>query len=216
MADEGLRIFIWFFLALGRHRRGRNFQRLARAHVAGFATIDNVRFGHVDLDDLWVPVGSLLLQSVDLLRREIDHVVGDVVVEFRFRSGCRFEHIAELKAKLGSFVANFVVSFLELLKVEFFLAAVGELDCGLLSFVSVDFLLLAGLIGGAGAGFEFVSERIHIGAAVGENALYREQTSAGIVEFLTRLTRLISGGISGFLHCRRQLYILRVLLNVAL
>src|SRR5271169_6130487 len=75
--------------------------------------------------------------------------------------------------------------------------AVGEFDRGLLVFVVLDFLLLAGLGGIAGAGFEFVGEGVDVGAAVGEDALHGQQASAGVVEFLAGF-----GGLrSGVLRC---------------
>ncbi len=68
MADESLCVLVGLLLALGSHGRGGDLQRLARVHVAGFAAIHDVGLGHIDLHDLRIPVGRLLLQTVDLLR----------------------------------------------------------------------------------------------------------------------------------------------------
>ena len=38
-------------------------QRLAGVHVAGLAAVDDVRFRHVDLHDLGIPLLGLLLQT---------------------------------------------------------------------------------------------------------------------------------------------------------
>ena len=56
MAGEGEGILIRFLFALGGHDRGRELDRLARVHVAGLAAVHDVGFGHVDLDDLGVPI----------------------------------------------------------------------------------------------------------------------------------------------------------------
>ncbi len=109
-------------------------------------------------------------------------MVGDVLIHLGLGRGDRLEHVAEFEAQLGPLVADVVVGFFQLREVEVLLAAVGKLDRGLLCFVRVDIFLLAGLRRSAGAGFEFVGQRIHIGAPVGEDALHREQPRAGVVE----------------------------------
>src|SRR5260370_13884333 len=81
MADESVRVLVGLLFALGCHSSGRDLHGLARAHVAGFAAVDNVGFSDIDLDDGGIPVGYLLLQAVDLGWSEIDHVIGDVLVQ---------------------------------------------------------------------------------------------------------------------------------------
>ena len=114
MAGESFGIFIGLLLAFRSHRSSSDFHRLARVHVAGLAAVHNIGFGHIDLNDCRIPVRRLLLQSVDLLRRQVDHVVGDVFVHLRLGRGHRLKHFAEFQTYLRAFVANPVISLLEL------------------------------------------------------------------------------------------------------
>src|SRR5258706_13734640 len=54
MAGERVGVLVGFF-ALERHSRSRKFDGLANAHVTGFATVHDVGFGNVDLDDFRFP-----------------------------------------------------------------------------------------------------------------------------------------------------------------
>ena len=140
--------------------------------MAGLATIDDVGFDHVDLHDGRIPFGGSLLQAVDLLRSEVDQVIGDVFVYLGLGRGCGLDGVAEFQAQLGALVADFVVGLFQFLEVVVDFLAVGEFDRGLLVFIFLDFLFLTGLGGVARAGFEFVGEGVDLGAAVGEDALH--------------------------------------------
>ena len=62
--------------------------------------------------------------------------------------------------------------------------AVGILDGGDLCFVVIELLLLA-LLGGCALGsFDIVSNRVHVSAAVGEDALHGQDLAVYVIEFL--------------------------------
>ena len=101
------------------------FERLARAHVAGFAAIYDVRLGDVDLDDLGIPVGRLLLESIDLRRSQVHHVIVTYSIHLRAGGGYGLQYIAQFQAELGSLVPDVVVSLFQLREGEFFLLPSG-------------------------------------------------------------------------------------------
>ena len=109
MADERLCVFVRLLLALAGHGRGRDFQRLARVHVARLASVNDVGIGHVDLHDRRIPVRRPFLQSLDLLRSQVDHVIGDVFIHLGLGCGDWLQHVAEFQAQLRPLVADFVV-----------------------------------------------------------------------------------------------------------
>ena len=98
MADKSRSVFIRLLLAFRRQCRRSDLQRLACSHVAGLAAVDNVRIGHVYLDDGRIPIRRLFLQALDLRRCEVDHVVGNVLVHFRFGGGDGLQDIAQFEA----------------------------------------------------------------------------------------------------------------------
>ena len=214
MAHQRIGVFIRLLLTFRRHRRRSDFQRLARVHVAGFAAVDDIGICNVDLHNRRNPFGRPSFQSVDLLRREIDHVIGDVFIQLGPGRRYRLQHFTQFQAQLRALVANLVVFFFELGKGVPLLASVGEFDRCLLVLVALDFLALAGLGGIAGAGFEFVGQRIYIGAAVGEHALHGEQARAGIVKLLARLFALRLRILIGFLVGLFEGDVIRIFLNV--
>src|SRR5690242_10496159 len=65
MTDKGLRVLIR--LLARTHRSGSDLERFARAHMAGFASVDDVRVGHVNLHNLRFPQVRLILQTFNLL-----------------------------------------------------------------------------------------------------------------------------------------------------
>src|SRR5260370_5984532 len=216
MAGESIGIFVGLLVALRHHRGGSDLQRLACIEVAGFATVDYVGIGDVDLDDLRIPVSDLALETVDLLRRQVDHVVGDVFVHLGLSRRDRFQHFAELQAQLRALVADLVVFFFELRESVFLFAAVGIFDGGLLILILINFFSLAGLGGIAGAGFVFVGKRVHVGAAVGEYALNGEQAGTGIVEFSARLIGLRFRILISFVVRLLESDVVPILLNIFL
>ncbi len=54
MAGERVSVLIGLFAFEG-HGRGGEFDWLANSHVAGFAAIHDVGFGHIDLEDFRLP-----------------------------------------------------------------------------------------------------------------------------------------------------------------
>ena len=88
------------FLPFDRHVRGFNDQRLARAHVAGLAAVHNVGIGDVDLLNLGIVVGGLLDQPVNLVRRKLNRVVGEIFRNFIPGFADRLENVAQLRAEL--------------------------------------------------------------------------------------------------------------------
>ena len=217
MADERLRVFVRLLLALWRHRRSSDFQRLARAHVARLAAVDDIRLGDVDLNDRRVPIRSLLLQSVDLRRSQVDHVIGDVLVHLGLGRSHRLQNIAEFQAQLRPLVADFVVSLFQFLEVEFLLAAVGKLDRGLLLLCIRQFLFcLLALADALRAVSYFVGQRIDVRPAVGEYALHRQQSGAGVIQFLARLFRLGFGVVYCLLVSLLQRGVVRILFDIFL
>jgi len=81
MADESFRIIVRRLRALGHHDGRGELYRFADPHVAGLAAIDDVGLGNIDLLDGRIEFIDLFLQSTDLGRSEVHHVVGDVIVE---------------------------------------------------------------------------------------------------------------------------------------
>src|SRR6202021_1529473 len=120
------------------------------------------------------------------------------------------------EAQLGALVADVVIFLFQFLEVELLLAAIGKFDRGFLCFVLVDLFLLAGLGGLALAGFEFVGQSIDVGAAVGENALDREQAGIGVVEFFACSFGRGRGVVGGLFDGRVQFGIFRSFLDVIL
>src|SRR4029077_13997170 len=59
MADKSIRVLVGLLFTLGCHSGGRDLHRLARAHVTGFAAVDDIGFGDVYLNDGGIPVGDL-------------------------------------------------------------------------------------------------------------------------------------------------------------
>ncbi len=127
MAGKSVCILVWL-PALRRHRRRRQFDRLADSHVARLASIHNVGVRHIDLHDHRIPRLGLILQAFDLSRREIHHVLGDVAVQLRLPLADRFDHIAQLRAERRTLRFQLVVSLFELRKGIARLAAVRILD----------------------------------------------------------------------------------------
>src|SRR6266404_972102 len=60
MARKCPGVLVWFFPRC-RHRRCSQFYRLANPQVARLATVHDVCFGYVDLDNLCLPSFSLVL-----------------------------------------------------------------------------------------------------------------------------------------------------------
>src|SRR5581483_4305376 len=80
MADEGYGVLVRLLGALGRERCRSQRDRLADAHVAGFAPVHDVGVGYVDLPDLRVPGGVLVAQALERRRRQAHHVIGEIGV----------------------------------------------------------------------------------------------------------------------------------------
>ena len=138
MAAESIGILVGLLLALGGHRGGSDFQWLPLIHVTGLATVHDIRFRHIDLHNRWNPLGGAFLQPFDLLRRHIDHMVGDVLVHLCPGGGYRLQHLAEFQAQLRALVANLVVSLLQLRKCIFLPASVRKFHRRLFAFVLIN------------------------------------------------------------------------------
>src|SRR5215469_4684162 len=120
---------------------GGNLQRLADAHVAGLAAVNDVGVGDINLLDLGIPVGVFLFQALDLGGSEIDGVIGNVLRSLGAGVGDRLENVAQFGADLGALVLERVIFFLQLLEVVLFAVAVGEFDIPLFVLVLGDFAL---------------------------------------------------------------------------
>src|SRR5947208_13825946 len=109
MADKCPRVFIRLLLTSRSHDGWGDFYRLARSHVAGFAAIYDVGVGDVDLLNLRIPFSRFLAQSVNLRRREIDHVIGYVLRSLPAGFCDWLEHIPQSGAQLCALVFECVI-----------------------------------------------------------------------------------------------------------
>ena len=216
MAHESVGVVIRLLLTFRRHRRRSDFQRFARVQVAGFAPVHNVGVGHVDLNDLRIPLRRLPLKTINLLRRKVDHVVGDVFIQLGLGRRHRLQHIAQVQAFFRALIPDLVVCLLQLRKIELFLAAVRKLDRCLLLLVLGQFVLLAGSRRRTCARLNFIAEGIHVGAPVGEHALHGEQPGRYFVDCLTRFFSLRLRILIGLVVSLLEGGVIRILLDVLL
>src|SRR3984893_9566281 len=201
MAGERAGILIRLFSLQG-HGRGCQLDRLARAHVAGFATVHDVGFGHVDLHDFGIPSFGLVLQTGELRWREVDHVLGNVGVQLFFLLVDGLNELAEFRAEARALVPQLVVGFFELREIVFLFAAVGVFDGGDFLFVLVEIFLFALLGGAAGFCLDVVGRGVDVGAPVGENALHGENFGADIAQLFVDLLDARSGALAGLVEGR--------------
>ena len=214
MADQSLCVLVRLLLAFLRHRGGRDLQRFARAHMTGLAPVDDIRLGHIDLNDRRIPVGCFLLQPVNLGRSQIDHVVGKVFVQLGFGGRHRLQNVAEFQAQFSAFVADLVVRLFEFVEIVFLPGAVRVNDRGLLVLVGLEVFLPAGFRGQAGGRLDLVRKCVDIRATVGEYALHCQQARAGVVEFLSGLSGLSRGIVAGFFPGRVERRVFRIFLDI--
>ena len=93
MAHECFCVIVGSLGALRRHRSRSQLYRLANTQMAGFAAIDDIGFRDIDLLDRRAEFVNFLFQASDLRRGQIDHVIGDVIVESRLRLRDRLERV---------------------------------------------------------------------------------------------------------------------------
>ena len=163
--------------------------------MARFAAVDDVGFRHVNLLDLGIPLFGLSLQTFDLSRREINHVLGNVLVYFCLGFSDRFQEIGEFGAQLGAFGLEVVVSFLELVEVVLLFCAIGVFDGSQFILELLEIILLALLAGCAAVRLDLVSYSINVCTTIGKNALHGKNLGAEIAEvflnFLSTRPRLL-------------------------
>ena len=207
-------ILVGLLLTFERHRRRGDLQRLARSHVAGFAAVHDVRLGHIDLHDLRIPVCGFLFQAIDLRRRELDHVVGDVLIHLGLGVRYRLQHVAQFKAQPRALVANFVVGFFQLLECVLLFASVRELDGRLLFLVGVQIFFFTGLRRPTFGGLDFVGQCVDVRAAVGKHGLHGQQPCAGVIEFSAGLFRLSFGVLIRLVVGLLERSVIRILFDI--
>src|SRR6266404_289008 len=186
-------------LALEGHGHGSEFDRLANAHVAGFAAVYDVGLGHIDLDNFGVPSLGFVLQAGELRGREVDHVLGDVGVQLFLLFVDGLDEFAELRAEAGALVLQLVVGFFELREIVFLFTAVGIFDRGDFLFVLVEIFLFALLGGAASFRLDVVSGSVDVGTAIGKNVLHREDFGADIAQLLIDFPDSRGGALIGLL-----------------
>ncbi len=184
--------------------------------MAGLAAIDNVGFRHIDLHDRGIQFVGLSLKSGNLSGSEVDHVIGHVLIHRQLGRGDRLERVPKFGIQLGALILKIVVGLFQLCEVVFLLAAVGILDGGLFCLVFVEILLDALLRRVAGAGFDLVSERVHISAAIGENVLHRENLGAEVANLFLQFLRVRGGLLAGRIYRLFQFLVVGTALHFVL
>ena len=97
MAGERPGIVVGLF-PFWRHRCGGQLDGLAGPHVAGFAAIHNIGLGHIDLQDRGVQRLRFVLQTSNLCRRQVHHVLRHIPVELRFLVADWLDQLAQFRA----------------------------------------------------------------------------------------------------------------------
>ena len=178
MTGEGARVLVRF-LVLRCHGGGRQLDRLANPHVAGFAAVHDIGFRDVDLQNFWRPGLGLVLQADELWGREAHHVIGDVGIQQFFLFVDRLDQFAELRAQLGALVFQVVISLFELVVIlKSLFLTVRHFGGGAFFLVFVQIPLFALFCGKTSLGLDVIRGGAHIGAPVGENTLHGQNLRA--------------------------------------
>ena len=112
---------------------------------------------YVDLADFRCQRLDIVLQVLQLRRRQAHHVVGHVGIHQLFLLVDRLEQLAQFGAQLRPLVAQLVIGFFQFVKVfKGALLAVGHFDAAGFAFVRVEILLLAFLRGRTACGLHVV------------------------------------------------------------
>ena len=196
MADEGLGVVVRRLGALALMKR-RSLHGFARAHVAGFAAVDDICFGDVDLLDR----GSR--SSVFFSSPAICAGVRSTMWSLTYSSSAAFAWVTGFSVSPSS-AFSLARWSLRLLYVSsscesvWLLAAIGIFDGGLLGLVLVQILLNALL--GRRIGFDLISESVDVGAAVGKHALYCQDFCAQIADLLLQIANVRGSCLRGLIE----------------
>jgi hypothetical protein len=94
MADKCSRVFVRILRSLQGHRRSRQLDRFANSNMTGLTAVHDIRIGNIDLLNGGRQLFGFLLQSGDLGRREVHHVIADVLIHGRLGLRNRLERVA--------------------------------------------------------------------------------------------------------------------------
>src|SRR5215472_14898857 len=127
-------------------------------------------------------------------------MIADVGIHQFFFLGGGLVMIDKISAQLRALVLEFVVGVFQFREIlEGALLAVGHFDAAGFGFVFVEVLLLAFLGRGAAGCFDVVGGGVHIGAAISENVLHRQDVCAQAAKlFVDFLDARGSGLACGF------------------